>query len=99
MADHTEHRWSLDSIEEGVARLEEDGERMISIPSYLLPEGVTEGQVLRVTRAPSSEKGTVVLTIAIDLTATAKARRTSKATMADAMAASKKHDPGGDVSL
>lgn len=97
MTEPTTHRWAVDSIQEGVARIEEDGEKMISIPSHLLPAGVTEGQLLRVTRAPDPEA--TVLTIVIDDAGTAKAHRKSIETTTAAMTESKKQDPGGDVAL
>jgi len=99
MTEPTDHRWALDSIEEGVARIEEDGERMISIPSHLLPAGVKEGQLLRVTHAPASDGHSIVLTIAFDEAGTRKAFRKSIETTASALAESKKKDQGGDVSL
>jgi hypothetical protein len=91
------HIWRIDGIEEGVARVEEDGERMITLPRYLLPASVREGQLIRVTRAPG--KGSVTLTIAIDEEGTAAELAASKAQTAAALAQSRKRDPGGDVSL
>lgn len=44
------HRWVVDSIEEGVAAVEEDGARLIHVPLWLLPEGCAEGDVLRARR-------------------------------------------------
>jgi hypothetical protein len=99
MTEPTEHRWALDSIEEGVARIEEDGARMISIPVYLLPEGVKEGQLLRITHVQGPDRKSIVLTIALDDAGTTKAFRKSIETTSDAMAQSRKRDPGGDVSL
>jgi hypothetical protein len=99
MTKDVEHRWAVDSIESGTARVEEDGERIISVPEYLLPAGVTEGQLLRVTRAPAPAKGTAVITIAVDTEGTREAVSKSKATMASALEASKKRDPGGNVTL
>lgn len=99
MTERTEHRWSVDGIEEGVARIEEDGERMLHIPWHLLPAGVMEGQLLRVTRSSASGPESIVVTIAIDHAATAESLRKSKATTAQAMAESKKRDAGGDVAL
>lgn len=96
MTERTEHSWAVDSISEGTARVEEDGQRMLSIPTHLLPAGVTEGQLLRVSR--SSHTGLVV-TIAIDHAGAAAALRVSKATTTAAMENSKKHDAGGDVAL
>jgi hypothetical protein len=95
----TEHRWAVDGIEEEVARIEEDGERIVTIPRYLLPPGAREGQLLRVTRAPGKDEGSIVLTVAIDEDATAAALAKSRATTDSAMAKSRKRDPGGDVAL
>jgi hypothetical protein len=97
MTQPTTHRWAVDSIQEGVARVEEDGEKMLNVPSELLPPGATEGQLLRVTRAPDGDHA--VLTVTIDPTGTAKAHRKSIQTTTAAMAESKKKDQGGDVSL
>lgn len=93
------HRWTVDAIEEGVARIEEDGERMIAVPVHLLPAGVREGQILVVTSAPGREKGTLDITVAADEQATSESLARSKATMARAMARSRKRDAGGDVAL
>jgi hypothetical protein len=92
------HRWAVDGIEEGMARIEEDGERMITVPVYLLPAGVREGQILQVTSVPG-EKRTLVVTVAADAAATAASLAKSKAAMARAMAQSRKRDAGGDVAL
>jgi hypothetical protein len=97
MADRPDHRWTIDAIEEGIARIEEDGARMIHIPRYLLPAGAREGQILRVTSKPG--KGRTDLTIEIDEAATAAALARSRTQTAATMAASKKRDPGGDVAL
>ena len=99
MAKDAGHRWVVDSLDAGIARVEEDGDRMLSVPADLLPPGVTEGQILRVTRAADAAKGSVVVTIVIDADGTRDALAKSKASMARAMKASGKQDPGGDVSL
>ena len=99
MTRRTSHRWAVDAIEEGMARIEEDGERMITVPVYLLPAGVSEGQVFDVTTAVGKAKGTLVVTVAADEAATAESVAKSKATMARAMAQSRKRDRGGDVAL
>ena len=95
----TEHSWSVDGIEEGVARIEEDGVRTLSIPQHLLPTGVVEGQLLRVTRASVSGPESIVVTIAVDHAATTASLRKSSATMAQAMDESAKRDKGGNVAL
>jgi predicted GNAT family N-acyltransferase len=99
MTERTEHSWSVDGIEEGVVRIEEDGERILHLPRHLLPVRVTEGQLLRVTRSSASGPESIVVTISIDRVATTESLRKSKATMAQAMAESTKRDPGGDVAL
>ena len=99
MPKRTSHRWAIDAINEGMARIEEDGERMVTVPVYLLPAGVREGQVLQVSWAAGKDKGTLVVTVAVDDEATTEALATSKATMARAMSQSRKRDPGGDVAL
>jgi hypothetical protein len=92
-----DHRWTIDSIEEGIARLEAGGERIIHLPRHLLPSGAREGQILRVTSKPGEARSE--LTIEIDEAATAAALARSRARTTATMAASKKRDPGGDVSL
>jgi len=99
MTRRTSHRWTIDAIEEGVARVEEDGERMITVPAYLLPAGVREGQILAVTPVAGKEKGSLVITVVADEEATAESLAKSRGTMARAMARSRKRDAGGDVSL
>jgi hypothetical protein len=98
MTRRTAHRWAVDGIEEGMARIEEDGAGVITVPVCLLPAGVREGQILRVTSVPG-EKGTLVVTVAADEAATAESLAKSKSTMAGAMARSRKRDAGGDVAL
>ena len=92
-----DHLWIIDGIEEGIARIEEDGGRIIHLPRSLLPSGAREGQILRVTSTPG--QGRTELTIEIDEAATAAALARSKAQTAATMAASRNRDPGGDVSL
>jgi hypothetical protein len=94
-----EHRWTVDGIEEASARVEEDGERMITVPRYLLPGAAREGQILRVTRSGGKGKSPLVITVEIDEEATAAALAASRQQMQKAMDASRKRDPGGDVSL
>lgn len=92
------HVWRIDGIEEGVARVEEDGERMITLPRHLLPAGAREGHVVRVTRSTSG-KGSVTLTLAIDEAATTAEADGSRAQTSAILARSKQRDPGGNVSL
>ena len=92
-----QHVWRIDGIEEGVARIEEDGERMITLPRQFLPREATEGQRLVVTRMVG--KGSVTLAIAIDAAGTAEELEQSRAQTSAALAQSRKRDPGGNVSL
>jgi hypothetical protein len=91
------HQWVVDGIEEGMARVEQDGGVMLTIPLWVFPSEVREGQVLSVTRAAAAGSSTV--TISIDDDATSAALEQSKASVAKVAAASRKKDPGGDVKL
>ena len=93
------HSWSIDSIEEGMARIEDDGGRMLTVPVAMLPAGAKEGQLLRVTLSERTGGEAVATSITIDHAATAAALRKSAATTAEAMKNSAKRDPGGDVIL
>jgi hypothetical protein len=97
MAKPEEHRWAIDALDDGMVRIEEDGKRMLTIPRYLVPADAREGQLLRVTR--TDIPGVLTVSIAVDQSGTAAALASSVATTKRAMARSKKHDPGGDVSL
>jgi hypothetical protein len=99
MARAEEHRWAVDGIEEGMARIEEDGDRTITVPSYLLPGDVKEGQLLRVTSSGGKGKSPLVVTVEIDEAGTAAALAASRKQVRDAMETSRRRDPGGDVSL
>ena len=92
------HIWRIDGIEDEVARIEEDGERVIGLPRHLLPVGAREGQRLVVTRAATGQ-GNVTLTIALDEAGTAAELAKSKAQTSAMLAQSKKRDPGGNVAL
>jgi len=76
--------WVVDQMEEGTASIEVDGDRMITVPQRMLPKGVREGQVLRVT-------------IEIDETGTRKALRNSAAQVKKG--SERGNDPGGDITL
>ena len=95
----TDHTWSVDSIEEGMARVEEDGARMLSVPSHVLPPGTKEGQILRVTRTLATNGDPIVTAIAIDTAATSSALKSSAQRTAQVATESLKKDRGGDVAL
>ena len=94
-----DHTWVVDGIEDGIARIEEDGKRMITVPVYLLPVGASEGQVLHVVSTTGPEPHSIAVAISFDEAATSRALSRSKATIARAASASRKKDPGGDVTL
>ena len=92
-----EHRWVIDSIEESVASVEVDGDRMIAVPQSLLPSGAKQGHVLRVLRETAADGKRSTLSIEIDEAATrdaiaASAAQTKKGTRPA-------NDPGGDIAL
>ena len=93
MRSHGVHRWTVDGLEEDSARVEEDGARIITIPRYLLPPDVREGEILLVER--SDERGdSVRITVTVDEAATRDAMAKSKKQVTETMLASKKNDPG-----
>jgi hypothetical protein len=70
---------------------------MFNVPADILPDGVAEGQMLRVVHLPGQES--TPLSVTVDEAATKRAVRHSKAITQRAMDASKENDAGGDVSL
>lgn len=61
----TRHRWIVDSIEEGIATCEVDGELVMRVPHWLLPEGVHAGDALVVRHR--RERGSAVIELALAL--------------------------------
>lgn len=92
-----QQRWVVDSIEESVASIEVDGDRMITVPQSLLPAGVKQGHVLSVRRERSADGQRSVLTIEIDAAATKRALAASAAQVKKG--SRQKNDPGGDIVL
>lgn len=90
-----QHRWILDSIEEGVAAVEEDGARLVHVPLRLLPPGVKENDVLAVT--VETGESSSILRVEIDRAATAEALRRSAEQVAGRPGPLR--DPGGDIVL
>lgn len=92
-----EHQWVVDSIEEGMASIEVDGGRMITVPLSTLPPDTREGQVLRVSRRHSSDGKCTTLVIERDPAATQRALEESARQVGKN--AKQKNDPGGDIVL
>ena len=61
----TRHRWIVDSIEEGVATCEVDGDLVMRVPHWLLPEGIRAGDALVVRHR--RERGSSVVELALAL--------------------------------
>ena len=91
------HRWVIDAIEEGVARVEQDGGPMLTVPAWLLPAGATEGQLFSVSRTDSAAGCTIAVTM--DAAGTSAAIAASSVTVEKMTKSSKKRDAGGDVAL
>jgi hypothetical protein len=87
-----EHVWIIDSIEEDVAAIEEDGERIRHVARWLLPGGAREGSILRVTRT-ASEENAIRIDIVIDRDAERAARDERRERPRSAS------DRGGDIVL
>lgn len=84
--------WTVDSIEEGIAAVEEGG-RVVHVPAWLLPDGVREGDVVAVVR--EEEGGEVTLTLRLDREATERALARSR----EQVERLRSRDPGGDIVL
>ena len=93
-----DHLWAVDELDDDVARIIEDGARVMLLPRYLLPPGVEEGQMLSISRA-EERGGSVRIVVPLDEKATRSARLGTGNALARALAASRKMDPGGDVAL
>ncbi|MHB1223477.1 MAG: DUF3006 domain-containing protein [Gemmatimonadaceae bacterium] len=88
------HVWTIDSIEEEVARVEVDGDRVVTLPAWLLPAGTAEGDVLHVSHQREAARS--VLVIDLDRAATRLANRRSERQLADTPVDSGR---GGDIVL
>ena len=85
-------RWVVDAIEAGIATVEEDGQRVVRVPCWLLPDDAREGSVLLVTREMS--RGASVVRVERDVEGERAALERSRRQVA-----SDTGDQGGDVVL
>jgi len=85
--------WTVDSIEEGIAVVQEEDGRMLHLPAWLLPDGAREGDVLAIER--EAEAGTVTLRLRIDRAATERALAASR----EQLAPLRQRDAGEDIQL
>lgn len=86
-------RWVIDSLEEGIAAVEEDGARMLHVPAWLLPASAREGDVLCVERR--DEGAAVSFRIEVDPAATQAALERSREEVSRLSGS----DPGGEIVL
>lgn len=83
----------MDSVEEGIANVEEDGGRMVLVPACLLPDAVPQGTVLTVRVERRAD--TSVVTVNVDREATNQAFDRSR----EQLRRPTGNDPGGDIIL
>ena len=80
-----------------MASIEVDGEKMMTLPQWILPSGVRQGHILAVHHSRPADGQRSVLTIEIDEKATKATMRRSQAQVA--RFADQPNDPGGDIAL
>lgn len=93
MSKRSKHIWVVDVIEHGSASIEVDGRTVTSIPQWMLPEGVKEGDVLTVSH--DRRQGKSELIIETDPEAKKKALDRSE----KQVSRKSKNDRGGDIQL
>ena len=87
------HTWIIDVMEDGSASIEVDGKSVTPIPTWMLPEGAKEGDVLSVTH--DRQEGKSSLLIETDAAGKRKALERS----AKQVSKQSKRDRGGDIQL
>ena len=87
-------RWTVDSVEEGIAAVLDDAGRLVHLPVWLLPAATREGDVLALERTPAGDDA-CSLRITLDRAATDEALRISREQVERGLP----HDPGGDIVL
>ena len=88
-----DHRWIIDAIEDGVARVELDGGESFMMPAWLLPRTACAGCVLHARYDAADERSTLRLWVDADETAAALARSAVQ------LAAQPVDRAGGDITL
>ena len=91
------YRWVVDSMEESVASVEIDGQRTAQLPTWLLPRGAKEGDVLSVTHDLAASGDESRLSIVVDRAGTSAAMDRSAKQVGST--ARSPNDPGGDIRL
>ena len=86
-------RWVVQSVGESVASVEVDGDTIVTLPRWLLPEDAAEGDVLAVTHTRAAGRASLV--VMRDAAGTREALAESETQMRDAPV----DTAGGDVTL
>lgn len=86
--------WTIDAIADDVARVEVDGDQVVTVPFWVLPSGAVEGDVLRVSH--QREEGRSEIVIEHDPDATRMASQRSVRQLADMPV---NRGPAGDIVL
>ena len=87
-----QHIWVIDSLEEDVATIEEDGQHLRRVSLWMLPAGVREGDTLLITRR-AKVGGEVHLQLVVHREAALPGRDEARTRPRSAS------DPGGDIVL
>lgn len=93
MTSSDDHRWTIDAIEDGIARVELDNGESFAVPSWLLPREARAGSVLHARYDAADERSTLRLWVDPDETAGALERS------AEQLAAQPVDERGGDIVL
>ena len=88
------HHWTIDSVEEEVARVEVDDGRVATVPQWLLPAGARPGDVLRVRLTRDADRSTLEITRDPEA-----ARQAYEASVEQVREWGTAPDPGGDIVL
>jgi hypothetical protein len=72
--------WTVDSIEEGIAAVQEEDGRMLHLPAWLLPDGAAKATWWRSTASPLP--ASLTLRLRIDRAATERALAASREQLA-----------------
>lgn len=89
------HQWVIDRFEGDLAVVEVDGEHVLDVPRWMLPDGAGEDDVIAVEVRPGTDDERAIVELRVDPEATAAAREEA----AQLIERLRRKDPGGDVVL
>ena len=58
--------WIIDSIHEGIARIESPQQALFEIPLHWLPDNVAEGDVIHLSQKASSDERAIIFSVQSD---------------------------------